>query len=790
MSIVDLAANLVHLDPVARRLLRVEAAGDTTVAGTLAGIVAEDRQVLLERRDAAVADPGIDQYDADVRVIQADGDVRWLRLIGRPVRDPQGRAVQLQGLLRDVTDQIRAEQQRRETDERHIFLLEVSDAVRELADPAAIGRTIVALLARQLGVSAVGLVWIDEAAGELVLQCAHPGDHPLLRVGTRRKIHPPTLDLMADGSLLVIDDVAGDPRLEPEVRELIVGFGHRSLVLAPQRRDGQLVGLLSVADASPRRWSDHELALVAETVERLWSATGRAEAQRDGELRLGSIIDTAADCIVVIDERGRIQSANRAATTIFGYATAELIGRNVSMLMTEAESHHHDHYLDRYRETGQAAIIGIGREVEGRRRDGSTIPLDLAVTEWHDSHGKRFFTGILRDITQRRQQAEALARARRLEAVGQLAGGVAHDFNNLLTVIGGNLELAEERSGDERTRMLIGRALDAVRRGVTFNDRLLTLVQRQERPLQPLVLADHLHEISAMLDQLVGPGVELVTIPTPDLWPVLVDPGELDSALLNLAANGRDAMVEGGTLTIRAWNATLRSNDLPDPTARTGDYVVLSVNDTGTGMAPEVVQRATDPFFSTKTTSGGTGLGLVSVAAFAHSSGGLLNIDSTIGQGTTVTVYLPRAAPPVPSPPSSQTADSLVTACRRILVVDDDELVRETTVATVESLGYDVVAAGGGAEAITRLQDDHGIDLVLTDVVMPGSHNGYDLARWIGTHRPHVRVVLCSGRVSRRPAPDPELAALPFRPKPYTRHQLQQRLSALLAAGGDRAAGA
>lgn len=673
----------------------------------------------------------------------------------------------------DITSSVLAEQQ---ADRRHTFLLAVSDTLRDLGDPVAIGQTFVTMLGRELGVDRVHHTRLTDSGDHLVVANAftspgHDGPTP----GTRVMAYQPTLDLLIDGTMLAIDDVATDARLDAESRDRILTVGGRSLLVASRFVDGRVARLLSVADDEPRAWSHHELTLVEEVADRLWSAEEQATADRNSEAQLASIIDTAADSIIVIDNNGVIRLANRATTATFGYPVEDLLGRNVTVLMGTVDGASHAGYLERYEPDGRPSAMAA-REVEGRRADGSAVPLELAVTEWFDSHGERFFTGILRDITQRKEQIEVLARASKLEIAGQLAGGVAHDLNNLLTVIGGNLELAEEQVDQPRTRTLLNRALDAVRRGVTFNSRLLTLVHDRPRNVQPLALADHLQEAASMAQHLLGPDVSLELHVDPQLWPVSVDPGELDSAILNLAGNGCDAIVGGGTLTITARNVTLRAADVPTPGSVPGDYVVLAVIDTGIGMTSDVVKRATDPFFTTKPAGHGTGLGLASVAGFVHTSGGFLVIDSAPGRGTAVALYLPRGGEWTSS---TERPDDAVVAGggRRILVVDDDDLVRETTAGTVEALGYDVATAGDGAEAISHLQRDPGIELVLTDVVMPGI-DGRQLAAWIGAHRPDVRVVLCSGYDT---GPDDDTGVRwPYLAKPYSRRELGETLASAL----------
>lgn len=719
--------------------------------------------------------------NAEFTLVRRDTGERWEGSYNyAPIRAASGAVLGSVVTARDVTELNRARRQRAEEDERRAYLNRLQDALSFLAEPREIAETAIRLLARRLGAAEAHYISVERDPDRLVPAYGYrPGLPDLPREIVLDGAHP-TLDLVRDGTALAVEDVTTDLRVNPQSRALALQLGQRSFIVAPHRRSGALVGFAAVADGTVRHWSDQDQALVIDVVGRIAQALDRARweaALQDSEARLASVIDTAADSIIVIDEHGVIVSANQATTTTFGYAADELVGRNVALLMNEGDAVRHDDYLAAYQLTGVASIIGIGREVQGRRRDGVEIPVDLAVTEWHDSQGHRYFTGILRDITERKRQEAALTVAHRLEAVGQLAGGVAHDFNNLLTVIGGNLEIAQSRITDEKTHQLVERAASAVRRGVTFNNRLLGLTQRRPMRAEPLNLATRLDELGHLIRPALGDAVTVDLHAVPELWNADLDPGELDSALLNLAANARTAMPDGGRLRIAATNTTLRPGTVSPVAVRAGDYVVLTITDTGSGMTPEVQARAIDPFFTTAPAGQGTGLGLASVARFVHDSGGFLTIDSAVGQGTTVSLHFPRSTA-VRAEARTVAASEVGGRGRRILVVDDDELVLETTVATMESLGYDVVTAVNAAEAVSRLEADHGIDLVLTDVVMPGDLDGYGLAGRIRRERPGLPVVVCSGLTTGRTANGQD--GIPFLAKPYSRSELARTLDAAL----------
>ncbi len=533
-----------------------------------------------------------------------------------------------------------------------------------------------------------------------------------------------------------------------------------------KRQDGETyVGSCTFA---PIRDSSGEITGAVVTARDITDKKRAEKRLRESEAQLSSIIDTAADSIIVIDDQGMILSANRATTRIFGYSPEELCGQHATILMPAHARSRHVRHLENFR---GAAIV---KQMEGQRKNGEIIPLDVAIAEWRDGEGRRFLTGILRDISERKRNEEALASARRLEAVGQLAGGVAHDFNNLLAVIAGNLELAGDRITDETARDLLQRALDAAEKGCGLNRRLLSLAKKRTLKPQRLSLNSRVEETAKLLMSTLGEHIAVSIDLAPELWMTLADPGEIDSAILNIALNARDAMPDGGSIAITTSNvwldATAAANRSPD--ARPGEYVRLVVADTGTGMPQEVLDKAMEPFFTTKAPGAGTGLGLTNVAGFAKQSGGFAMVRSSPGRGCTVSLYLPRTREDPPAPGVAKQVP--LGDGELVLVVEDDDLVREVTLKRIESLGYAVIEAKTGPEALRQLQSEELVQLVLSDIVMPGGMTGYDVARWVTSNRPEIKVILCSGynegdRSGDTQTPIRDVAVLG---KPYSREEL------------------
>jgi PAS domain S-box-containing protein len=469
---------------------------------------------------------------------------------------------------------------------------------------------------------------------------------------------------------------------------------------------------------------------------------------RAKEARIRSILDTAPEALITIDETGSIQSFSRSSEILFGYRADEVIGKNIAALMPSPYREEHDGYLERYLRTGERRIIGLGRVVSARRKDGSVFPIELAVGE-AKIDGYRLFTGFIRDLTASRKIEQELRQAQKMEAVGQLTGGVAHDFNNLLTVIIGNLEMLEMRLTDERQVELVRETRETAEHGAQLTERLLAFGRRQ--PLQPKLtdLGDLIESMGSLMRRTLGEAIEVRTIARDGPNLAHVDPSQLQNAILNLAINARDAMPRGGKLTI-AVESTRVDADYAQvhPGVRAGHYVVVAVTDTGTGMSKEVQERAFEPFFTTKEVGVGSGLGLSMVYGFARQSGGHVALYSEPGHGSTIRIYLPRAA--TEEDDHAHHADvSGLAAFRgrgqRVLVVEDETRVLRMTVTRLEDLGYMALDAANGPAALALLDTHPEIDLLFTDMIMPGGMTGADLAIAARAKRPGIKVLLTSG---------------------------------------------
>jgi signal transduction histidine kinase/CheY-like chemotaxis protein len=349
---------------------------------------------------------------------------------------------------------------------------------------------------------------------------------------------------------------------------------------------------------------------------------------------------------------------------------------------------------------------------------------------------------LRREIAEREQAEAALRQAQKMEAIGQLTGGVAHDFNNLLTAVLGNLELATTQMLSESARQFVNNAERAAQRGAKLTEQLLAFSRKQHLKPQTVDLNALVTSMGDLLFRTIGGTVRIETVLQKDLWPATIDPSQIELVILNLAINGRDAMPAGGRLTVATANVAGGDPRLPAELAA-ADYVAVSVSDTGTGMTEEVLAKAFEPFFTTKEIGRGTGLGLSQVYGVARQSGGSVRIDTRLGQGTTVTVYLPRAA----SPAAQKSGDAAVVAHHgrgAVLVVDDDPDVRELTVAALQNLGYAVTAAESGRAALEILDGRAPVDLMLIDYAMP-ELTGVDIVRLARAKRPELRILFMTG---------------------------------------------
>jgi PAS domain S-box-containing protein len=500
-----------------------------------------------------------------------------------------------------------------------------------------------------------------------------------------------------------------------------------------------------------------------------------------GPAELDALLSAAVDAIVVADSHGRIRRCNTAACRLFGYAQDELVGHSINSLMPTGEAARHDAWLHHHLATGEARIIGIGRELEGRRKDGTHFPLHLSIGRSETADGP-IFVAILHDLTRRRNAQAALERTQRLGAIGEMTGGIAHDFNNILTLVIGNLELASHRDVTPEVRALLEDALEAAELGADLTARLLAFARQSRLVPERLVVNDAVERAGALFRRTLRPGQRLDFALTTDTCETDIDAPQLQSALLNLLRNAEDAIAGDGVILVSTERVEVDEAYLAQEIdVSEGRYIRISVSDTGTGMPPDVRRRAFEPFFTTKPAGKGTGLGLSTTYGFVRQSGGHVTLYSEPGQGTTVSLYLPCALAAAPATAMSPRTDTpLLGQGEVVLVVEDDAAVRRMTTDRLRALGYAPVPVPGAEAALAALSGGQTVDLVFTDMMMPDGRTGLELARELRRIRPDLPVLMTTGYAGEML--DVELVdGLPLIRKPYRQEELSNAVRAALA---------
>jgi len=510
--------------------------------------------------------------------------------------------------------------------------------------------------------------------------------------------------------------------------------------------------------------------------------TGTQVEVRDANQNaLRMLIESLPVGLIITDEGGCITDLNQSALRMFGYTRQELLGHTVEMLLPNRLRNSHEKQRGSYATQPHVRPMGVGMELVGRRKDGTEIPIEISLGPLVTKDGTLVSSTIV-DISERKRIEQQLRLAQRMEAIGQLAGGIAHDFNNLLAVIIGSADLlvdAVPQAGSlakkvELIRTAGSSAADLVRQLLAFS---------RQQMVQPVVLdtAKIVESTRAMLGRLIGENIQLNVVVEDGVGFVTTDPGQIEQVLLNLAVNARDAMPQGGRLTIHARNVDLDETDKKkhDPVTP-GRYVLLAVEDTGCGMDPKTQARIFDPFFTTKEVGKGTGLGLATVYSIVKQSRGYIWVYSEVGQGTIFKVYLPRADRAIRPHKQKEEELTALEGSETILLAEDSESLREMAREYLESIGYTVLDANSGTQALERAKNFEGrIDLLLTDIVMP-EMGGPELADQIVSLRPEIKVIFTSGYTGDLIAGHAPLDPVTFIQKPYRPKALARKIREVL----------
>jgi PAS domain S-box-containing protein len=712
-------------------------------------------------------------------------------------------------IFRDRTSEHEAEAALRESEARLRFFGELDERLFGAADAKGAMLAATELLGKTLGVSRCAYADVDADTERFWIRDDYtaPGMESSAGAYNLSLFGPRAAADMRTGRVLVVRDVAGE--LAPdEGREMFQAIGIDAIICCPLIKEGRLAAMMAVHQNQVRDWTTSEIAIVREVVERCWAHVERVGAEarlRESEERLRLAVDNAElgfwDVDVVNDRL--IWPARTKA--MFGISAdvpvtmqdfydglhPDDFAPTIATYLAAADPQQRALYDVEYRTIGKEDGIERWVAAKGRgvfdatgrclRVTGTVLEItarrraEEALRELNATLEAR----VTQAVAERERAQEALLQSQKMEAMGQLTGGVAHDFNNLLTPIVGSLDVLQRKGiGGEREQRLIAGAMQSAERAKTLVQRLLAFARRQ--PLQSVAVdvTKLVHGMGELVESTTGPQIRVAIEAAPDLPRAKADPNQLEMALLNLSVNARDAMPDGGTLrisaTAEAVSAGHRSRLAP------GTYVRLSVADTGTGMDDATLARAIEPFFSTKGIGKGTGLGLSMVHGLASQSGGTLTIQSHIGMGTNIDLWLPVCEDGADETPARPQQTSRPTLRGRALLVDDEELVRITTADMLTDLGFEVVEARSAEAAIRILDRGSAFDVLVTDHLMPGM-TGTDLARHVRDARPGLPVLLVSGYAELQGI-DNELPRLA---KPFRKDELAVALtSATLMTSG------
>ncbi|MFO8125950.1 ATP-binding protein [Roseovarius sp.] len=673
--------------------------------------------------------------------------------------------LQLILLAIDLTSHRVIERTQLEDAERRSFTLGLVDRMREEEDEESLVDVTCAALGHRLGVDQVLYGEIGDSDGQFMPHLWSNGPRP----EASQNVQIPFLDLLKEGQTVTIDDT----------QEYTAVSG---LVYAPLMEGGQLRAVLGVQFLTPHDWRSVDVKLVEDVAERLRDAVARC--RKEAQLRMSDerfllVTKATNDVIWDWDMIAGTYWCNENLQTMFGHDPAQIKpGSEFWIERIHAEDR------ERVRDSFYAAASGLAstwtEEYRYPHANGNLATVVDRAFIIRNSEGKAVrFLGSMIDVTAERDMENRLRQAQKLEAVGQLTGGIAHDFNNLLTVILGNAEMLSDALDDRKDLRRFAKSIETTaERGGELIKRLLAFSRTQ-------MLDPHLVDVDALVKGIEGllrrtltANIDIAFTRTGRRWKTEIDPSQLESAILNLTLNARDAMPEGGLLTIDIANAELdeATAAASEEDVNPGEFVLITVTDTGEGIHAEVMARIFEPFFTTKEVGSGSGLGLSMVYGFVKQSGGHIYIDTAPGEGTSVKLYFPRARKSAPQPDVPAANSAMLGGDETILVVEDDTLVRDHLISQLEGLGYEVIAAASGPDALELLKQAPQVDLLFTDIVLPDGMNGRQLAETVQALRPEMKVLFTSGYTDKTML-DPDVE---FLKKPYRREQMAARLRKVL----------
>ncbi len=705
----------------------------------------DDRPVLesLTREGKAFLRP------IELRWQHKDGHTIWTEQINVPIYDAAGNLVAIEGIARDITVRKEAEQMMLRRQRELELLSRIALASLEARSVEQLGEAVCREVAQafHLPYSAILIARSNRRALQITAAYQSEGHPPLqglvISLPPDNALSQPLLE---DSAPIIVEDAQEDVRMAPW-RSLLELYDMRALILAPLIVADEMIGVLLLAAQQTGHFTLEDALLAHNVAGQLGNALARIQVESE-HARISTAIEQATEAVVITDAAGDIVHVNPAFERLTGYRRDEVMGRNPRILKSGQQDAAFYRALWAKISGGQA---WHGRFVN-RCKDGSLYTEEASITPVIDTHGRIVnYVKVARDITRELQLEQQFLSAQRLEAVGRLTAGIAHDFNNLLTAINGFAELQQQcLPADHPAAAHSKRILETGKRAAALVNQLLAFARKQTIQPKVLDLNQVLGEMEALLERTLGEDIHLDMQLARDLWSVKMDPTQVEQVVMNLAVNARDAMPRGGTLTLETANVVLDEEYVARHLgSQPGEYVLLSVTDTGIGMSREVQARIFEPFFTTKEAGKGSGLGLAAVYGIVKQNGGNIWVYSEEGHGTTFKIYLPcthevsatqrgRSAHATDLPGGSET----------ILVVEDNPEVRELAVLMLHQLGYRVLEASNGSEALRLVEEyPEEIHLLLTDVVM-SDMNGRMLAEQVLTVRPRMRVLYMSGYTS------------------------------------------
>jgi PAS domain S-box-containing protein len=688
-------------------------------------------------------------------------------------------------LVREVAERVRSASERaraaaslQESERRLRFLDGLFQATADLTDPDVILAVTTRMTAQHLGVAICAYADMDPDQDGFTIRgdWAAPGSNSIVGRYRLKDFGKLAVQELSAGRPLIVRDV--DTDLSSDEAATFKSIGVRATVCMPLVKNGRLTALMAIHEGEPHDWTVNEQAVIREVTERSWANIERVRSQaalsasEDRYRRLFDTIDEGFCVIEFIDgpegplsdyvhiEANPAYTLNAGIPDIVGKRLREIVGSEadgwLKIYREVLDTGQPIRFEKELEETGRWLEVAAFRVDEPGRHQVAVLFKDLTEKKKSEQALQLLNATLEERVTERTAELmhaeEALRQSQKMEAIGQLTGGIAHDFNNLLAGISGSLELIEKRMGEGRLAGMdryIQAAQGASRRAATLTQRLLAFSRRQTLDPKPTDVNRLVLGMEDLIRRSVGPDVRVTLDTASDLWITCIDASQLENALLNLCINSRDAMApDGGELTVRTWNVTLdgaeaRARDLPP-----GDYVKMSVTDTGSGMTPEVMAKAFDPFFTTKPLGQGTGLGLSMIHGFMRQSGGQVRIESAPGQGTTISLALPRwsgSADAGEASVAEDVAQEETGQGETVLVIDDEETVRMLVVEVLEDAGYSVLQAADGPAGLAILNSDARIDLLVSDVGLPGGMNGRQVADAARVARPDLKVLFITG---------------------------------------------